>query len=64
MGRADSLEKILMLGKTEGKRRRGQKRVRWMDGIIDEFEQTMEDSEEQGSMVCCSPWGHKESDTT
>ena len=53
-----------MLGKTEGKRRRGQKRVRWMDGIIDEFEQTMEDSEEQGSMVCCSPWGHKESDTT
>ena len=64
MQRTDSLEKILMLGKTEGKRRRGQKRVRWMDGIIDEFEQTMEDSEEQGSMVCCSPWGHKESDTT
>ena len=29
-----------------------------------EFEQTMEDSEEQGSMVCCSPWGHKESDIT
>ena len=64
MQRTDSLEKILMLGKTEGKRRRGQKRVRWMDGIIDEFEQTMEDSEEQGSVVCCSPWGHKESDTT
>ena len=64
MQRTDSLEKILMLGKTEGKRRRGQKRVRWMDGIIDEFEQTMEDSEEQGSVVCCSPWGHKESDMT
>ena len=64
MQRTDSLEKILMLGKIEGKRRRGQKRVRWMDGIIDEFEQTMEDSEEQGSVVCCSPWGHKESDTT
>ena len=31
--RADSLEKTLMLGKTEGKRRRGQKRMRWLDGI-------------------------------
>ena len=29
-----------------------------------EFEQTLEDSGEQGSLVCCSPWGHKESDTT
>ena len=29
-----------------------------------EFEQTLGDSEEQGSLVCCSPWGHKESDTT
>ena len=32
---ADSLEKTLMLGKTEGKRRRGQQRMRWLDGIID-----------------------------
>ena len=32
---ADSLEKILMLGKTEGKRRRGQQRIRWLDGITD-----------------------------
>ena len=30
---ADSLEKILMLGKTEGRKRRGQKRMRWLDGI-------------------------------
>ena len=29
-----------------------------------EFEQTVEDGEGQGSLVCCSPWGHKESDTT
>ena len=64
MQRADSLEKTLMLGKIEGKRRKGQKRMRWMDDIIDEFEQTMEASEEQGSMVCCSPWGHKELETT
>ena len=33
MGRADSLEKILMLGKIEGRRRRGQQRMRWLDGI-------------------------------
>ena len=35
MGRADSLEKTLMLGKTEGKRRRGQQRMRWLDSITD-----------------------------
>ena len=35
MGRADSLEKTLMLGKIEGRRRRGQQRMRWLDGIID-----------------------------
>ena len=35
MQRADSLEKALMLGKTEGKRRRGQQRIRWLDGITD-----------------------------
>ena len=35
MQRANSLEKILMLGKTEGRRRRGQQRSRWLDGITD-----------------------------
>ena len=35
MGRADSLEKTLMLGKIEGMRRRGQQRMRWLDGITD-----------------------------
>ena len=38
MPRADSLEKILMLGKTEGKRRRGQQRMRWLDGITDSMD--------------------------
>ena len=37
-----------------------------MDGITDsmDMEQTPGDSEGQGSLACCSPWGHKESDTT
>ena len=68
MQRADSLEKTLMLGKMEGRRRRGQQRMRWLDGIMDsnghEFEQTPGGSEGQGSLFCCSPWGHKESDMT
>ena len=55
MQRTDSLEKILMLGKTEGKRRRGQKRVRWMDGIIDEFERALRDGEGQENLACYSP---------
>ena len=38
MQRADSLEKTLMLGKMEGKRRRGQPRMRWLDGIIDSMD--------------------------
>jgi len=68
MQRTDSLEKTLMLGKIEDRRRRGQQRMRWLDGITDtmdmEFEQTLEVGDEQGSLVCCSPWGRKESDTT
>ena len=38
MLRADSLEKPLMLGKTEGRRRRGQQRMRWLDGITDSMD--------------------------
>ena len=66
MGRADSLEKTLMLEKTEGKRW-GQKRMRQLDDITDSahvFEQTQGDSEGQGSLVCCSSRGCKVSDRT
>ena len=67
MGTADSLEKTLMLGKIEGRRRRGRQRmmVGWhhqLDGP--EFEQALGVGDGQGSLACCSPWGRKESDTT
>ena len=41
MRRADSLEKTLMLGKIEGRRRRGQQRVRWLDGITDSMDMSL-----------------------
>ena len=44
MGRANSLEKTLMLGKTEGKRRRGQQRMRWLDSITDLMDMNLSDS--------------------
>ena len=64
--RADSLEKTVMLGKTEGKRRRGQQRMRWLDSITDSTDMNLNKfqgivSEGQGSLVCCSP---EESDMT
>ena len=68
MQRTISLEKTLMLGKTEGKSRRGQQRMRWLDGITDstdrESEQTPGDNERQGSLGHCKPWGSKELNTT
>ena len=41
MRKADSLEKTLMLGKTEGRRRRGRQRLRWSDGIIDSMDMSL-----------------------
>ena len=66
MRRTDPLEKTLMLGKIESGRRRGQ-RMRWSVGITNdehEFYQALGVGVGQGSLACCSPWGHKESDTT
>ena len=68
MQRASLLEKTLMLGKTEVRRRRGWQKMRWLDGLIDSMDMSLsklqEMSEGQGSLVCCSPWGRKELDTT
>ena len=63
----DSLEKTLMLGKIEGRRRRGRQNemVGWhhrLDGH--RFEQAVGVGDGQGSLVCCSPWGHNAVDTT
>ena len=46
MGRVDSLEKTLILGKTEGRRRRGQQRMMWLDGIIDSMDVSLSKPQE------------------
>ena len=61
MRRTSSLEKILMLGKIEG-RRRGQQRMRWLDGItdpLDAFEHAPGVGDGQGGLSRCSPWAHR-----
>ena len=50
-----------MLGKIEGRRRKGQQRMRWLDGITDSMDMGLGG---QGGLVCCGLWGLKESDTT
>ena len=68
MWRTDSLEKTLMLGKIEGRRKKGTTEDEmvgwhhWLNGY--EFEQAPGVGDGQGRLACCSPWGHKESDTT
>ena len=58
-----------MLGKIQGGRRRGQQRMRWLDGITDLMDISLSKLQElvgdgQRTLVCCSPWGRKELDMT
>ena len=60
------LEKTLMVGKIEGRRRRGQQRMRWLDGITDLIDMSLSELWElvMDREVCCSLWGCKASDMT
>ena len=65
MQRTDSFEKTPMLGKIEGRRRRGRQRMRWLDGITDLGMSLSKHrlwtgvGDGQGSLMCCSPCGHR-----
>ena len=62
------MEKTRELGKIKGKRRRGAQRIRWLDSITDSMDMSLSKLQEivkdKGSLVCCIPWGTKESDMT
>ena len=68
MGRVDSLEKTLMLGKIEGRKRWGWRRMRWLDDLTDSVDMSLsklwEMVKNPGRLACYSSWGHKQSDST
>ena len=68
MAGADLLEKALMMGKTEGKRKKEQQRIRLLDSITNSMNMNLRelqvDGRGQRRLVFCSPGGHKEVDTT
>ena len=67
MRRADSLEKTLMLGKAEGRRRRGPQRMKLLDVVINSMNVSLsklEEITEEKEAWCATSWGHKESDMT
>ena len=62
------LGSLTCAGKIEGRRRREWQKMRWLDGITDSVDMSLNkpwvDGEGQRSLACCSPWGHRESDVT
>ena len=67
MPRTNSLEKTLMLGKIEGRRRRGQQRMRWLDGVTNSMDMSLSklwETVKDRGLACCSSWGHNDSDMT
>ena len=67
MQRADSFEKTLMLGKIEGRRRRGRERMRWLDGITNSMDMSVSKLQElvmDRESLCCDSWGCKGLDTS